>query len=106
MSLTDSSIDFPELLQSVLGPEELDALFRDIGTLTQVLEVIPKYGPRDYAPESASALTLDAARDLLSSGAVRGLQIRYIHEDAQWWDTLLRTPEGVRIVRIRHDPGQ
>ena len=100
----DESLDLPELLQSVLGPEDLDALFRDIGTLTRVLEVIPKYGPRDYVPETS--LTLDAARDLLSSGAVRGLQIRYIHEDAQWWDTLLRTPEGVRIVRIRHDPGQ
>jgi len=34
---------------------------------------------------------------------VRGLQIRYRHEDAEWWDTLMNQGERWRLVRIRHE---
>jgi hypothetical protein len=28
------------------------------------------------------------------------VQLRYRYRGRQWWDTLLRTEDGVRIVRI------
>lgn len=103
MPSSDGPAPLPDLLQSVLGPTDLDALFRDIGSLTRVLEIIPKHGPRDHVPDAPVSLSLDEARTLLDSGAICGLQIRYVHDNTQWWDTLLRTPEGVRIVRIQHE---
>ena len=92
----------PELTESLLGADQLADLFRDIGALTQVVEIIPKQGPRDYVDDSKS-LDLESARDRLLDGTFRGLQIRYQYDGGLWWDTLIRVPDGIRIVRIRHD---
>ena len=53
--------------------------------------------------EQFLALTLADARRLLEERAVRGLQIRYRYDGADWWDTLMVLPEGWRLVRIRHE---
>ena len=101
--MSQPGLELPELTQSILDREQLDALFRDIAALTQIGEIIPKHGPREHVDDSIP-LTLDAAHEGLLEGAFRGVQIRYIHEGSLWWDTLLRTPEGgFTIVRIRHD---
>ena len=101
--MSQAGLELPELTQSTLDREQLDALFRDIGALTRVVEIIPKHGPREHVDDSV-ALTLDAAHEGLFEGAFRGVQIRYVHEGSLWWDSLLRTPEGgFSIVRIRHD---
>lgn len=87
--------------EALLDEETLDALFRDIGTLTQIDEIIVKHGPGmvgDAAPP-----TLDEARAMLDARTVRGVQIRYRHEGAAWYDTLMPTPQGVRLLRVRHD---
>ncbi len=90
-----------ELHQAELDEATVDQLFTDIAALTQVIEVLPKYQSQVYAPDTP--ITLEDARELLRIGAVRGVQVRYRHDGAQWWDTLMRTPTGVRVVRIRHD---
>jgi len=41
-----------------------------------------------------------ALRALLDRSAV-GAQIRYVHDDDTWTDTILVTPHGFRIVRMR-----
>ncbi len=96
-----NSMPLPDLHQADLDADTLNQLFADIGQLTQVIEVLPKYRQRDYTPDTP--ISLDEARDLLRDGTVYGLQIRYIHNDAQWWDTLMPVPNGMRLVRIRHD---
>ena len=102
--MSDSSpLELPELTQSVLTTDDLEALFRDIAELTEVVEIIPKLGARERVDDTA-ALTLDSARQGLLGGDFRGVQLRYLHEGGLWWDTLLRVPEGFSIVRIRHDP--
>lgn len=95
----------PDLQQSILDREALEQLVVDIKSLTEVIEVIPKGKVDGYVaePGTTGGLDLDLARDLLLAGQIHGLQIRYIHDGAQWWDTLLRVPEGIKIVRIRHD---
>ena len=90
----------PELTQAVLDDATLDQLFVDLASLTQVLEVSAKYAERGYVAPEASRLTLADARVLLARRAVRGVQIRYRYDGTEWWDTLMLTPAGVRIVRI------
>ena len=94
----------PDLQQSSLDPETLAQLFTDLATCTEILEVIPKAMAQGYVPES-SVIGLDEGREMLLSGNVRGLQIRYRYQGCQWWDTLLPDAQngGFRIVRIQHD---
>ena len=89
----------PELQDALLGPGELDALLADLASLAEGLEIILKGAATERAIVGRDP-TLDDARAMLESGAVRGVQLRYSYEGTTWWDTLLRTPAGVRIVRI------
>ncbi|MBX3743796.1 MAG: hypothetical protein KF833_00665 [Verrucomicrobiae bacterium] len=91
----------PELNQAVLDSETLGRLFRDLSQCAEIVEVIPKFADRRMVEEGR--LTLEEARALLESGAVRGVQVRYRYQGADWWDTLMVTGAGVRLVRIRHD---
>ena len=104
MSEQPPTPELPDLQQSVLDPDTLAQLFSDLGSLTEILEVIPKALAESYVPES-SEIGLDEGRRMLLSGVVRGLQIRYQYQGSQWWDTLLpdAASGGFRIVRIQHD---
>lgn len=93
----------PDLHQSDLDESTLRQLFEDVANHTELLEVIPKQAATGYVPEIA-AITLVEGLELLLGGGVRALQLRYRHDGATWWDTLMPTPEGTfRIVRIQHD---
>ena len=92
----------PELRSSTLDLAEVERLLRDIEACAQVTEIIPKQSAQGYAPETGT-LTLDDARQLLRARTVRGLQIRYRHDGADWWDTLMVAGENFRLVRIRHE---
>ena len=92
----------PELHTTLLDPTQLEQLFADIETCTELIEVLPKYGPQVHVPDSAG-VTLAEARTLLTSRAVRGVQLRYRYDGAQWWDTVMVAGNQFRVVRIRHD---
>jgi hypothetical protein len=93
----------PDLLQSDLDEATLRQLITDIGTHTEVLEIIPKHVP-GYVEENPAPLQLDEVYQMLVSRSVRGLQIRYLHQGKTWWDTVMPLPGGLfRIVRIEHD---
>jgi hypothetical protein len=91
-----------ELHESILDAETVERLFRDLAHCTRILQVMPRMASQVMIPDQS--ISLDAGRELLLSGQARGIQVRYCYEDAEWCDTLLRTPAGIRIVRIRHDP--
>lgn len=90
----------PDLHEAVLDDATLDELFADVANCTQISEVIAKHGTRQHTPDRS--YTLDDARRMLLDGSVLGVQLRYTYEGDQWWDTLMRIPAGVRLVRIRH----
>jgi hypothetical protein len=92
----------PELNMTLLDAAQVEQLLRDIEAGTQITQIIPKYAARGHVPDTAS-VTLAQARELLATRAVRGLQLRYRYEDADWWDTLMLVGEQFRLVRIRHD---
>ena len=93
----------PDLLQSDIDEATLRQLITDIGTHTEILEIIPKHAP-GYVEENPAPIQLDEAFQMLASRGVRGLQIRYRHQGKTWWDTVMPLPGGLfRIVRIEHD---
>lgn len=93
----------PDLLQSDIDETTLRQLITDIGTLTEILEIIPKHAP-GYVEENPAPLQLDEACQMLVNRSVRGLQLRYRHLGKTWWDTVMPLPgDRFRIVRIEHD---
>lgn len=92
--------DLPDLNDVILDEPTLLQLFEDIRALGQILGVNARgHGARRRA--SDENIAFDAAKELFLTQAVNGLQIRYIFEGQEWWDTLMHTPEGVRLVRIQ-----
>ncbi len=87
-------IPLATLTTAVLDEATLAALFADIAALTTVDEVQVKGAATAYA----GAAGLADGQRLLAAGA-RGLQIRYRWNGEAWWDTLIRTPAGIRLVR-------
>ncbi len=104
--MTESSeptFALPELRSAEIDLAEVERLLSDIEACAQITEIIPKQSAQGYVPETG-VLTLDDARQHLRSRTVRGLQIRYRHEGADWWDTLMVVRDNYRLVRIRHEP--
>jgi hypothetical protein len=93
------SFRLPELTQAVLDQTTLDRLFDDIAGCTRLLDVTVKLSANRMVPQER--VTLEEARALLDARAVRGVQLRYLYDGGEWWDTLIATPDGVRVVRIR-----
>lgn len=100
----DAPLKLPDLNMTLLDADQIEQLFRDIEQCAQITEIIPKYAERGHVPDSAG-VTLAEARQLLANRSVRGLQIRYRYDGADWWDTLMLTGGQFRLVRIRHDFG-
>jgi hypothetical protein len=98
---SSSTLALPDLQQAILDPDTLRALFRDYEMCAELLEVIPKYDPRGYVGERV--VSFEAGKELLLRGELQALQVRYRYQSLEWWDTLLRTSNGVRLVRIQHD---
>lgn len=89
----------PPLHAAELDAATLARLFEDLANHAEVLEVILKAAAGGYA--DAGAVSLSAAREALERRTVRGAQIRYRWQADVWCDTLLVTPAGWRIVRMR-----
>jgi hypothetical protein len=98
------SAPLPPIHQAVLDATMLDQLFFDIEHGAEFLGAVTKGARNAFAAAGPGvALTSVAdARAALLSGANVGVQLRYRFAEEEWWDTLLCTPAGVRLVRISH----
>lgn len=94
--------ELPALHATTLEFAQVEQLLTDIEVCTELQEILPKYAAQGHVLETGQ-VTLAQARELLSTRAVRGLQLRYRYEGADWWDTLMQDGDRYRIVRIRHD---
>ncbi len=97
-----NELKLPELHQTILSPEMLEALFADLEVCTEVLAVMPKAGPGYVTPED---IGLKEGQALLLDGTVRGLQIRYRYQNEEWWDTLINRDGPIHITRIQQNFG-
>jgi hypothetical protein len=103
-SSDDAPPQLPALHTTVLDAAQVEQLLSDIEACTELVEILPKYAAQGRVSDAAG-VSLAEARTLLATRAVRGLQLRYRYEGADWWDTLIMAVEGYRVVRIRHDFG-
>lgn len=100
MDTEEPTKPLPQLHQADLDDETLDAYFRDLLACAEVFGVVPKMGPGYVAP---AGIDLLEGKSLLASGELRGLQIRYNYQGAEWWDTLIVRDGAVRMTRIEQD---
>ncbi|MDA3962291.1 MAG: hypothetical protein PF961_16000 [Planctomycetota bacterium] len=95
---TEPAFEPAALQQADLDPATLEQLFADISTHCRVIGCLIKGAPDGYAPEQQHPL--ETARTLLASRKIRGMQIRYVYQGEQWWDTLIAQGEITRLVRV------
>lgn len=91
-------VPLPPVQIAMLDPGTLARLFDDLGRDAELVSVqvrAPGSARGEAAPPS-----LEEARARLEAGTIQGLQLRYRLGPTLWCDTLLRTPAGVRLVRI------
>jgi hypothetical protein len=94
-------MNLPNLQDALLDDATVDALFHDVSSSTQLLEIVFKGSAEQMTPEPAEA-SLARARTALRERTVFGVQLRYRFGATEWWDTLIPMPGGVRLVRIDH----
>jgi hypothetical protein len=99
MSESAESIALPDLQSSTLDAETLDQLFFDLAKLAEVLDVRLKAAATARA--NAAAASLEDARLALVQGQTLAAQVRYRFQGVEWIDTLMKTADGVRLVRMR-----
>jgi hypothetical protein len=92
-----TDIPLPSLQDAVLDDATLDQLFFDLEASAELCAVLVKGAPSEHAEDAP--LSLAGARETLRAGG-RAVQIRYRYGGAEWWDTLVPTPGGTRLVRI------
>jgi hypothetical protein len=94
-------LDLPEMTATVLDEESVQRFFSELAFEASVLDILMQGASARDGVEEPPKPNLRAARDVLLSGAVNGLQIRYVYVGVEWWDTLMRTGSGIRLVRVR-----
>jgi len=92
----------PQVLEAQLGPAELEAYLADLQHVERLTAVV-KSGARQHAAEP-QRVDIAQVRDLME--APGALQLRYVWEGGEWWDTLFVTHGPIRLVRIQHPTGQ
>ena len=90
----------PPLNEANLDWEELDCVLADLDDFAEVLSIIGKEAGHENTPRDKRLTNLEEARDLLVSGGLVALQVRYEFADQTWFDTFLREPTGARLVRM------
>jgi hypothetical protein len=76
-------------------------LFADVEALGEDLAIVLKHTAEGNV-DAALAPSLEDAMRHLTRGTALGAQLRYRFRGAQWWDTVMSTPQGFRLVRIQH----
>jgi hypothetical protein len=98
--MSETLKELPQLQQIAVDDALLDALVTDLTALTEILCVMPKAGVGRVVPKT---MPLEDGVQMLREGNLRGLQIRYRYEGDEWWDTLMQTPGGLRLTRIKQE---
>lgn len=99
--MSEEAPPLAQLHEGLLDSDQLSAVLADIEAHTIVDIVFIKGGAAQYA--QPGPVTFEVGRDAFVGGHVRGLQVRYLWNDDEWWDTFMRLPDGVRLVRMKQD---
>lgn len=92
----------PELTQGLLDAGTVDRYFADLEACAELEGILVKASAQAMVGGQPPT-TLSEARALVHGGTVRGVQIRYRYDGSDWCDTLMPSPQGVRLVRLRQE---
>lgn len=98
MTQSGDDVEFPDVFMDTLGEDEVASYFTDLGLAAQVHELRVKGGASDHSMEGGR--DLDRCAQSWLNGQLYALQITYTFDEQVWCDTLQRTPEGTRVVRL------
>ncbi len=77
----------------------LAQLFAELKSHARVLSVREKGEAMRYSDEEFDDLTPVYTR--LVSGVIHGVQVRYVYDGQNWCDTLLRSHDGWKLLRMK-----
>lgn len=95
---TDTTHELAPVYEGELDGATFEDYLADLEELADVHRVLVKESAEVRG--EGTSLSLDQARMLLLTGAVRGVQIRYRHESIDWVDTLVRGTDAIRLLRV------
>jgi len=91
------------LHRATLSHAQLHALIDDITQLCRVVAILPR---SEGMIEPIACDSPEAGKNMLLSGQIRALQIRYIFEGQEWWDTIISDGMGAfQVTRIEQFQG-
>ena len=88
----------PEVFEADWDRDQVDAFFDDLKRGAEVKRVQVRTTSGNNRPDE-SVVTLEQARRRLDNGRTTAIQIYYEYEDKTWCDTLMISPNTIRIVR-------
>jgi hypothetical protein len=92
--------ELPPVHEAILQPEQIRALFQDLERHATNVQLLARGAS---ATDEELAEYLHRTCEGLIEGRIKKLQVRYVWQEARWIDTLELKPNGIRIVRIKHD---
>lgn len=90
----------PPICDVLIDDATVDQLFFDITAAAELIGVTVKARGAQRADDGPTELA--SAHAALRAGAIGGVQLRYRHGGEEWWDTVVHTPAGFRLIRISH----
>ena len=96
--MTDAPQDQPELFEAFWDRDQVDALFADLKQGANIRQVQVRTISGNNRP-SDTTVGLEQAHQLLDHGDTKAIQVYYDYDGNSWCDTLMPTPEAIRIVR-------
>ena len=93
--------ELPPMREALLSDEQLGVLFADIASQATDIQLIQR---RSHSATTANdgRERLELANKAILDGSVEKIQIRYRWQDGLWIDTLEKTDDRYRLVRIVH----
>jgi len=102
--MNEQEAPLPPLHVADIDEEKLRELLVDVESLGEHLEIVIKRTSEGHVDRGPCTSLSDAMAQLFT-GTALGVQLRYRFQGSDWWDTLMRTAGGFRLVRIQHPAG-
>jgi hypothetical protein len=97
--MSEDEAPLPPVHIADVDEDTVRALFFDVESLGTRIEIVMKHAAEGHV-DARHRPTLAEAFARLRSGTAMGVQLRYQFQGVDWRDTLMRTADGFRLVRI------
>ena len=103
--MNEQDVPLPPVHVADIDEAKLRELVFDVESLGEDLEIVIKRSSEGHVDRGPCTSLSDAMAQLFT-GTALGVQLRYRFQGSDWWDTLMRTADGFRLVRIQHQASE